>query len=237
MKIHIPQMIQIPAGSFRMGLPPFPKEAALARRWHSGKEVSLRAFAIGKFPVTNEEYRDYLRECGTEPLPTSGRLEFSAADQPVGGVSWLDAQAYCLWLTQETGNAFRLPTDSEWEYAARGGREGNAFPWGTELNPQRACYGGQPAPKPVGSYPPNDFGLHDMVGNVWEWCSDLFNDVSDGLLATNKPTGNDPALNRVLRGGSYLTQDPLNLWMAYRHEDPPELRHECIGFRVTRSLL
>jgi len=117
-------------------------------------------------------------------------------------------------------------------YAARGGLPDSPFPWGRELRPEYAWYGGQSAPKPVGSYPPNGYGLHDIVGNIWEWCADVFEHVSAGCAATNAPTGKEPRINRVLRGGSYLTKDPLNLWVAYRHEDPPDLRHECIGFRV-----
>jgi formylglycine-generating enzyme required for sulfatase activity len=236
MTLHIPPTLALPAGAFTMGLPPCPAGAALARRWHSGQAVAVAAFALGQFPVTNAEYRDYVQTAAAD-APRSLTLPGLDADtQPVGGVSWLDAARYCAWLSAETGRNYRLPTDAEWEYAARGGRAGQAFPWGDALDPAGAWYGGQPATRPVGSYPPNGYGLHDLIGNVWEWCADTFQDVSAGVPATNAPTGKDLRLNRVLRGGSYLTQDPLNLWIAYRHEDPPDLRHECIGFRVALDL-
>jgi formylglycine-generating enzyme required for sulfatase activity len=235
--LRIPPALAIPAGTFTMGLPPCPADAALARRWHSGKAVAVAAFALGQSPVTNAEYRGYVQATGA-PAPRSFGLPGLDADaQPVGGVSWLDAAMFCAWLSAETGANYRLPTDAEWEYAARGGRAGVAFPWGNELRSECAWYGGQSATKPVGSYPPNGYGLHDLIGNVWEWCADAFQDVSAGVPATNAPTGKHVRLNRVLRGGSYLTKDPLNLWTAYRHEDPPDLRHECIGFRVASDFV
>lgn len=235
MNFPIPATLPIPAGHFTAGLPACPADASLARRWPSGKVVTVAAFALGQFPVTNAEYRAYVEATRAEVPRTFTLAGFDLDSQPVGGVSWLDGAMYCAWLSAQTGQNYRLPTDAEWEYAARGGQAGLAFPWGDELRPDCAWYGGQPAPKPVGSYPPNGYGLQDMVGNVWEWCADVFETVSGGLAATNAPTGKDTRTNRVLRGGSYLTKDPLNLWVAYRHEDPPDLRHECIGFRVAHA--
>lgn len=232
MNLHVPTMIPLPAGTFTMGLPECPADAPLARKWHSGRVVAVPAFELGARPVMNGEYRDYTRATGAEPPKSMTTPGLDAEDQPVGGASWLDATGYCEWLSAQTGRHYRLPTDAEWEYAARGGQMGWAFPWGQELGPDRAWYGGQPATKPAGSYPPNGYGLYDMCGNIWEWCADLFSEVSEGLAATNTPTGKDARTNRVLRGGSYLTKDVLNLWVAYRHEDPPDLRHECIGFRM-----
>ena len=86
-----------------------------------------------------------------------------------------------------------------------------------------------PAPEPVDRYPPNGYGVHDMVGGVWEWCEDLYLDVSEGVQPTNGP---NPADNPVLRGSSYINNDPLSLYVAYRHEDPRDLRHPIVGFRV-----
>ena len=232
MSPHVPTTITVPGGTLSMGLPPCPTDAPLARKWHSEQVVAVANFALGTFPVTNLEYRDYVRATGAEPPRSLTQPGLDADSQPVGGVSWHDAVEYCDWLCAQTGRRYRLPTDAEWEYAARGGQVGMAFPWGQELSLHRAWYGGQPTTKPVGSFPPNAYGLYDMSGNVWEWCEDLFDEVSAGLAATNAPTGKDPRTNRVLRGGSYLTKDVLNLWVAYRHEDPPDLRHECIGFRV-----
>jgi formylglycine-generating enzyme required for sulfatase activity len=232
MNVHEPQMIEIPAGRLVMGLPACPEEAGSVRRWHSGEEMHIREFKLGRFAVTNAEYKAFIRATGAAAPSHIGRAGFDADEQPVGAVSWEDAVAYCQWLGKATGKKYRLPTDGEWEYAARGGQAGKKYSTGDRLDAKDACFGGAPAPKPVGSFPPNGFGLYDMTGNIWQWCADRYEDVSKGIKATNKPTGKDPANNRVLRGGSYLTTNDLNLWVAYRHEDPPDLRHECIGFRV-----
>lgn len=232
MSLPIPTTLPIPEGTLVMGLPACPADATLARRWHVGTTKQVGAFHLGKFPITNAEFNEFVLVTGAQPPKTLRSSGFDAPDQPVGGVSWLDAAMYCAWLSAETGRDYRLPTDTEWEYAARGGACGMPFPWGTELGAEHAWFGGHAAPKPVGSFPPNGYGLHEMIGNVWEWCADVYDQVSAGQAATNAPTGKDTRTNRVLRGGSYLTKDPLNLWIAYRHEDPPDLRHECIGFRV-----
>jgi formylglycine-generating enzyme required for sulfatase activity len=228
----LPDPVSIPAGRLILGQPACPPRANFAWIWHTGLTVDVAAFTLARAHVTNAEYRVFLNDTDAPRPSHIDRPGFDADRQPVIGISWHDATAYCAWLAQKTGRPFRLPTDAEYEYAARGGRAGSIFPWGDALDPRFACFGGQAAPQPVGSYPANGFGLHDMVGNVWAWCGDRFEDVSAGVKAVNKPTGLDPANNRVLRGGSYMTCHYLNLWIAYRHEDPPDLRHESIGFRV-----
>ncbi len=227
-----PKLVALPGGRVRLGQPKCPPRANFAWTWHSGKTVKVAPFALARTHVTNAEYRVFLAETGAEKPSHIDRAGFNAPRQPVIGISWHDATAYCAWLAMKTGKPYRLPRDAEYEYAARGGRSGSIFPWGDALDPKRACFGGHAAPRPVGSYPANGFGLHDMVGNVWAWCEELYENVSGGVKAVNKPTGLDPAGNRVLRGGSYMTCHYLNLWIAYRHEDPPDLRHESIGFRL-----
>jgi formylglycine-generating enzyme required for sulfatase activity len=227
-----PVLVDVPAGTLAIGVPECPPDPNLQRRWHTGKRIEVAAFRIGKYPVTNREYHRYIAETGAD-VPM--RLDVDGFDddaQPVVGISWDDATAYATWLTENTGTQYRLPGDAEFEYAARGGREGSKFPWGDELDPAHTSYGGMAAPPLVGTYPANGFGVCDMIGGVWEWCQDPYEDVSDGDPATNNPTGADPSSNPVLRGGAYFTSDPLNLYIAYRHEDPPDLRHEVIGFRV-----
>ncbi len=232
MKAIEPRMIEVPAGEFEMGVPSCPPNANLYWRWDTSGPIKVAAFQMGRCAVTNAEYGEYVRGTGAAAAISMAKPGFDAPDQPAGGVSWEEATAYCQWLARTTGRAYRLPRDAEWEYAARGGRAHTIFSWGNALDPALACFGGQAAPSPVASFPPNGFGLHDMVGNIWEWCEERYEDVSQGIKATNKPTGKDPASNRVLRGGSYLTTNVLNMWIAYRHEDPMDLRHECIGFRV-----
>lgn len=228
----LPDLVSIPSGRLLMGLPPCPPRPNLPWVWHSGQSVEVAPFRLARTHVTNAEYRIYLEKTGAPKPSHIDQPGFNAERQPVVGISWDDATVYCAWLAKETGQPYRLPRDAEYEYAARGGSRHTIFPWGDALDPRFACFGGQAAPRPVGAYPANGFGLHDMVGNTWAWCSERFEDVSAGVKASNKPTGLDPAGNRVLRGGSYLTCNYLNLWIAYRHEDPPDLRHESIGFRL-----
>lgn len=232
MSIQLPEMIRIPGGVVTLGTPACPPSANIHWRWHTGKKVEIPAFSLGKYTVTNKEYRSYVQMTGADKPSHIDKEGFNLDTQPVGGISWEDAHAYCKWLAGQTGKPYRLPRDSEWEYAARGGRENSIFPWGDALDPNMACFGGQAAPRPVGSFPANGFGLYDMIGNIWQWCDEKYEQMSDGIKAINKPTGKETSANRCLRGGSYLTTNILNLWIAYRHEDPPDLRHECLGFRV-----
>jgi len=232
MSIPIPELVRIPAGVVTLGVPACPPNGNLHWKWHTGKRVDVAAFELSKYAVTNAEYRAYVQDAGTPAPSHIDKAGFNDDRQPVGGVSWEDAKGYCKWLAAKTGRPFRLPLDAEWEYAARGGREVSRFPWGDAIGPEHACFGGVAAPSKVGSFPPNAFGLYDMVGNVWVWCEDRYEAVSDGIKAKNNPTGKDTTDNRVLRGGSYLTTNLLNMWIAYRHEDPMDLRHECLGFRV-----
>lgn len=234
--ILVPRMMIVPTGEFTLGDPLCPPGHGLTHPWHTEHGVRVESFRIARCPVTNAEYRSYLKH---HQAPRPSHIDtpgFDRDDQPVVGISWLDAKAYCDWLSSECGTIIRLPSDTQWEYAARGGRAGSKFPWGDELSPDKARYGGMDGPAPAGSTDPNGFGLFDMVGNVWQWCSDRFNDRARHTRAFNTPTGRSPDDNRCLRGGSFLTTNPMNLWIAYRHEDPADLRHECIGFRVSSDV-
>jgi formylglycine-generating enzyme required for sulfatase activity len=133
--------------------------------------VWLDTFYIDKYEVTNHKYAEFLKATG-HPRPAFWENDrYNSPDQPVVGVSWDDAVAYCKWAGK------RLPTEAEWEKAARGGADGRKFPWGDEEPKGKAAFGqdmntGRPAP--VGKYQPNGYGLYDMAGNVWEWCVDCF---------------------------------------------------------------
>ncbi len=228
-----PIMIAIPAGELTMGFPKPPAAFASSRLWHSGKSLPVKSFCMSSTTITNAQYQAFVDDTNAPANPWMIESGFNAEDQPVVNINWHDAKAYCDWLSQKTGRPYRLPTDAEWEYAARGGSPDTIFPWGDDCTDSQTWFGGKQSPKPVASYAPNGYGLYDMIGNVWEWCEDRFEDVSEGVAATNivEPT-DQPRDNRVLRGGSYLTTDIYNLYIAYRHEDPPSLRHQCLGFRV-----
>ncbi len=158
------ELVNIPSGELTMGVPPVPANADITRLWHTGKQVKLRPFKLGRYPVTNGQYLTFVEETGADRPDNVDTEGTNAANQPVGGLSWEDADAYARWLAERTGLPYRLPTDSEWEYAARGGRESTIFPWGDEISAELCCYNNLPAPTPVGQYPPNGFGLYDMVG-------------------------------------------------------------------------
>ena len=231
--MNLPEMREITTGSVTLGVPACPSDSHLKHRWSGPREVSIPAFQLGKYPVTRGEYESFISSTGHQTPMDWDDPTLKEASLPVCGVSWQDARHYCDWLSESSGKAFRLPTADEWEKAARGGLTDKRFPWGDDDPLTLCCYGrvDDASPDPVGSYEPNGYGLHEMVGNVWEWLGDLYVKVaSDPPL--NTPTGLPADLNRILVGGSFMTPDTDSLWVAYRHEDPPNLRHRCLGFRL-----
>jgi formylglycine-generating enzyme required for sulfatase activity len=163
-------------------------------------------------------------------------------DHPVVHVSWNDAQAYCAWA------GVRLPTEAEWECAARGGIEGRRFPWGDELMrdgiprcnvwrgsfPNAPADGWQPAPVPAESNEPNAFGLYNVCGNVWEWCEDWFSPDYHAQTAAHDPKCIHPSGRRSMRGGSFLCHDSYcnRYRVAARSSNTPESASSNLGFRV-----
>ena len=225
--------------------------------------VHVSEFFIGRFAVTNDEYARFVRGTGhaapslrTLPLvagagrdvmfrelaapyvwndrrPPAGR-----GSHPVVLVGIEDAVAYCRWLSETTGRAVRLPTEAEWEKAARGGTEGKRYPWGDDIDPSRGNYLDTPAAKrqrstrPTGTYAPNGFGLCDMAGNVWEWVSDWYGADYYGLCDMRDPPGPASGGMRIVRGGSWVSDDVAMLRCAYRHKVPPDTYTYSIGFRI-----
>jgi formylglycine-generating enzyme required for sulfatase activity len=205
-----PAMLAVPAGTFMMGSP----TSELFRGAETQHRVTVPAFAIGKYEVTFEEWDACVADggCGGFKPDDQG---WGRGKLPVIGVSFDDAQAYIAWLNAKTGKHYRLPSESEWEYAARGGGAA-AFSFGDSITSEQANYdgstgynGGAPGPNrqktiAVGSFPANAFGLYDMHGNVWEWVQDCW---SDEYTAANpsdgKPFLGNDCNGRVMRGGSW----------------------------------
>jgi formylglycine-generating enzyme len=179
--------------------------------------VDLDAFAIGVCQVTNAEYDFFVQCTDRPPAPHRDEPQFSDPRQPVVAVSWFDAVSYCEWLSGETGRRFRLPTEAEWECAARGGVDGTLYPWGDEPPEARPDYGTRwlKGPEPCGGGAPNGYGLYDICENVHEWCSDWYQ------------TG----VRRVSRGGSWRHRIKMSRCAA-RSSLPPDLRYTDYGFRV-----
>jgi len=225
--------------------------------------VHVSEFFVGRFPVTQDEYARFVRGAPYPPpvvasLPavasggrdrafveTAAGYSWNGADPPPGRathpvvlVRYDDALAYCQWLGEETGRQVRLPTEAEWERAARGGVEGLRYPWGDDLDPSRCHFLNDPAAKhergtrPTGTYPPNPYGLYDVAGNVWEWVSDWYAPDYYSSSATRDPRGPDAGAMRIVRGGSWVNADPGMLRVAYRHRVPPDTYAYSVGFRV-----
>src|SRR5436190_8620272 len=167
----IPATVAIPAGVFLMGADDGVDNEKPAHRVH------VDAFRLGKLPVTNREYKIYVNDGGAAPPPFWNETMFADPAKPVVGVSWHEAAAYCEWLGATSGVKYRLPTEAQWERAARGGAEGQRYPWGDQLPDQHLCPGADTengGPPRVGLCPPNGFGLYDMCASVHEWCSDFY---------------------------------------------------------------
>jgi serine/threonine-protein kinase len=181
------------------------------------RRVSVEAFELGATQVTNAEYAQFVSATGHEPPPFCDQPAFSHPAQPVVGVSWFDAVAYCGWLSDMWGRRFRLPNEAEWECAARGGLEQALYPWGDEPPQSRPRYDTRwcNGPEPVAQQAPNAFGLYDICENVHEWCSDWY---AEGT-------------RRASRGGSWRHRVRISRCAA-RSSLPPHLRYGDYGFRV-----
>jgi formylglycine-generating enzyme required for sulfatase activity len=239
-----PEMVEIPAGRFTMGSTNGDNEEKPAH------EVTIaKPFAIGKFEVTFDEWDT----CAADRSCTAKRDDhgWGRGRHPVINLSWNDAQEYMAWLSHKTGKSYRLPTEAEWEYAARAGSS-SAYAWGDNIGIGMAnCKGcgsqwDSKQTAPVGSFAPNAFGLYDMHGNIWEWVEDCYhknygdmpNATKDG--GTPWTTGCEKTANgkydfRILRGGSW-NDDPQRLRSAFRNSVHPLNRDEAFGFRVARTL-
>lgn len=225
-----PEIAAIPAGSFQMGsndLYEFEKPV---------HPVTIKAFYLGTREVTYEEWDLCVDQGGCSYRPDDRGL--GRGKRPVADVHWNDANAYLAWLSARTGKRYRLPTESEWEYAARAGTA-STYSWGQAMVKDRAnCNGCNDQPRratvSVGQYPPNDFGLYDMAGNAAEWVADCWSD-SYRTAARDGSAYNVPACReRVLRGGSF-NNDPRYLRSAARFKYDADVRFYTNGFRVARE--
>ncbi|OAD19069.1 Sulphatase-modifying factor domain protein [Candidatus Thiomargarita nelsonii] len=232
-----PEMVWIPAGSFRMG-----DMNVTVTSFQGGgdgdekpvHEVSVSGFAMGKYEVTFAEYDKFAEATGREKPSDEG---WGRGNRPVIYVSWRDAVAYTEWLSEQTGQKYRLPTEAQWEYAARAGTE-TKYWWGNEIGTNRANCDGcgsrwdDKQTAPVGSFAPNPFGLYDTAGNVWEWlCSEYESQSSGKERLCAKKINENSRLS--LRGGSWNV-DSSGLRSAFRIVRRPTGRHGVVGLRLAR---
>ncbi len=255
-----PELVLLPTGRFQMGSPEHERKKAMAagslQSWVERETpqhwVGIeQPLAMGRYPVTVGEWRQFARATGWQP---QGEVNWAspgfkqADDHPVVGVSWYDARQYVRWLSEQTGQHYRLPSEAEWEYACRAGTR-TAFSFGDEISTSLANYDGNytynGSPKGeyrqgttrVGEFPANPWGLFDMHGNVWEWVQDTVHDTYEGAPNTGQAweQGGDQS-RRILRGGSWL-YNPRYLRSALRNGFSAALSNDIVGFRVARDLV
>ncbi len=215
-------MVLIPGGSFVMGSSSgYPDE-------QPGHEVYIDAFYIDINEVTNAQYEKFFDETGYLQ-PDFWFPEIDSPDEPVVGVAWQDAVAYATWAGK------RLPTEAEWEYAARGGNVKTKYPWGNEpdetfefanLNSFGIA--------PVKSFKPNGYGLYDMIGNVWEWCSDWYNKDYYTTSPDRNPQGPADGKSKVLRGWAWHS-NPYHATVTKRYHSHPSSKSYSYGFRCVKT--
>jgi formylglycine-generating enzyme required for sulfatase activity len=234
-----PELIAVRTGEFLMGSP----ETEKGRFTYEGpqrKIIFTKPFAVSKFELTFQEWDVCARDGGCAQVSDNG---FGRGTQPVINVSRRDAQHYVSWLSRMTGQPYRLMSEAEWEYVARGGTQTIYF-WGDEIGKRKANCNGcgsdwdRKQPAPVGSFGPNNFNLYDTTGNVWEWVEDCWHDSylgnppSDGAAWITEC----PDTNRgIVRGGSWRN-GPQGLRIALRSWYPADGRHDALGFRIARTL-
>ena len=195
--------------------------------------VWVDAFLFAACQVTNADYARFLRETASLAPPFWNDPNFSHPHQPVAGVSWFEAVRYCDWLKSRTGRPFRLPTEAEWERAARGHREASLYPWGDTPPESLPGYAGlwKTGPEPVGQAEPNDFGLYNMCDNVHEWCGDWYAADYYAVSPDRNPRGPETGARRASRGGSWRHHIKMTRCAA-RSSIPPEFQYADYGFRV-----
>lgn len=201
--------------------------------------VWVDRFRLGIVPVRNREYRAYLESTGHPHPPFWNDPAFSHPEQPVAGVSWLEAVKYCEWLSSGLGTRYRLPTEAEWERAARAGREGALYVWGDEPPHEHRNYvsrwGGEiEATLPVGGGEPNEWGFYELGENVHEWCADWFGRDYYALSPERNPQGPNGGSRRASRGGSWRHHIKVSRCAA-RSSIPPHFQYADYGFRVARD--
>jgi formylglycine-generating enzyme required for sulfatase activity len=230
-----PKLVQIPEGWFLMGSNEGQDcERPIHRVW-------IDAFHLAATQVTNTEYECFLSATKTQSPPFWTDPSFNHPQQPVTGVSWHDSARYCEWLKAQTGRNNRLPTEAEWERAARGNFQQKSFPWGDDPPQSFPNYATrwQTGPEQVARYTPNTFGLYDICDNVHEWCSDWYDPNYYVISPDKNPQGPErtpgPTQRKSSRGGSWRHQVKVARCSA-RSSIPPEFQYADYGFRVACDL-
>ncbi len=247
-----PDMIPVKTGAYVMGQRDRVRFKFLALMGVDAgprREITIsEPFALGRTEVTFDQWAACVAEGGCDGH-VPGDEGWGRGDRPVIHVSWLQAQAYVAWLSQKTGRRYRLPTEAEWEYAARAGTRLHPYPWGRFASHDKASYGEDECPPctgvvsgkdvwegtaPVASFPPNGWGFHDMNGNVYEWTEDCLLPLQAGAFGQEAQVSG-ACEQFTMRGGAWYS-DPARITNFYRAHNPPTWSDWVIGFRVAREL-
>jgi formylglycine-generating enzyme required for sulfatase activity len=232
-----PAMVFIPGGQFTRGRTYDWPDTQL--KWYPNplkddlpaRTIYVSPFYLDQSEVTNERYAAFSK-AAKRPVPyhwIKGEIAPGKEKHPVVNVSWDDAAAYCAWEGK------RLPSEAEWERAARGLAEGRMYPWGDSAPTAKLARYDADSPAPVCATEKNYFGLCDMIGNVWEWTADWYERDYYKVAPDRDPKGPPTGLYRVLRGGSWFDQPPLFLSVSYRSWARQKERSQTIGFRCAKD--
>jgi formylglycine-generating enzyme required for sulfatase activity len=242
-----PVMVALPSGRFEMG----DRLGNGGMYEHPVHSVELGRFALSRYEVTRREWAACVRAAACAATATSALAD----DMPITGVSWDQVTQYAAWISQRSGQRYRLPSEAEWEYAARAGVQ-TRYPWGNSVEPaceyvngfdrrgheahpqwywQIECDDGYGDAAPVGRYAPNAWGFYDMLGNVWEWVADCWHSSYDGAPGDGSAWVEDGCRKRVNRGGGWGNH-PRSLTLSNRDGDEAKVFSDGLGFRVARDL-
>jgi len=242
-------MVEVSGGKFKMGSTDGESDekpvhdVTVSTFWLSRHEVTIGQYLAfctatnSHWPAWLEKGNDYNIETGKETAYKDFGMSRSNTTHAVTGISWDDAVSYCAWLQEKTGRNYRLPTEAEWEYAARGGNQSKNYKYaGSDALDKVGWYNGNAGSKvhAVGGLQANELGLHDMSGNVWEWCADWYGSDYYQSSPGRDPKGPGSGSSRVCRGGSWYIND-YYCRSAIRFFIAPTLRYSSIGFRVAQD--
>jgi len=256
-------MVVVPAGNFMMGSPRFVfGETSPIRELPQHSVTIPKPLAVGRYEVTIGEFAQFAEDVGRREIGNcelGGQAQGSAhpARHPRICVNWYDVQFYASWLSHKTGHTYRILSEAEWEYAARGGTQ-TRYPWGDEASRDHMNYGADHRrggaaegadrwieTSPVGSFPANNFGLYDMIGNVWEWTSDCYHANYNDAPSDGSAWRSGNCANHMRRGGFWGSNPGWSIWdptiqetarPAARGSIPIGSWFSETGFRLVREL-
>ena len=230
-------LIHIPAGAFIMGT--IPTEWRKTDPEEPQRNVLLDAYAIGTYQVTNAQYAQFVEETGYPQPLFSDDAHLNAPEFPVVGVSWHDVINFLAWLSEREGVEYRLPSEAEWEKAARG-TAAREYPWGDMWDARRAntSESGNKRLMPVGSYPSgvSPYGCYDMAGNAYDWCFDWFHMETYKYSPAENPLGASEGRRKVIRGGAWIARGEFAARCANRAAYEPIRGIHSVGFRIAIDL-